>query len=166
MNETTGRREELLPQLAHNYPFVFRDRELVYARVVPGDDYRIESYSSDPSQWIAFGEPLESGRLTPLIVAVGQSGKLFSLGGMGLLALVLSFRLVQAVRNSHRPRTPCRYPTSHAATRPSLGTPDNGHAVRELNAVSYLGVGKLLREERRSAVLDPAPAAAARHVEP
>jgi hypothetical protein len=93
VDETTGRRDELLPRLAHTFPFVFRDWELVYVRVTPGDEYRIESYAAHPTptQWIAFGEPFESGRLTPLIVSVSQSGKLLCLCGLGLLTLVLGF---------------------------------------------------------------------------
>jgi hypothetical protein len=90
VDETTGRRDELLPRLSHTYPFLFRDWELVYVRVTPGDQYRIES-SAGPTEWIAFGEPFESGRLTPLIVGVSQSGKLLCLCGVFLLALVPGF---------------------------------------------------------------------------
>lgn len=90
VDETTGRRDELLPRLAHTFPFVFRDWELVYVRVTPGDEYRLES-STGPTQWISFGEPFESGRLTPLIVGVSQSGKLLCLCGAFLLTLVLGF---------------------------------------------------------------------------
>jgi len=91
VDETTGRREPLLPLLTQTFPFVFRDWELIYVRVTPGDEYRIESRvaGAGPTQWIAFGEPFESGRLTPLIVGVSQSGKLLCLCGAGLLALVL-----------------------------------------------------------------------------
>ena len=88
VDETTGRREQLLPQLGHTFPYIFRDWEMIYARVTPGDDYRIESYDKSPNQWIAFGEPFESGRLTPLIVGLFQSGKLLCLCGLGLLLLV------------------------------------------------------------------------------
>jgi hypothetical protein len=91
VDETTGRRDELLPRLAHTFPFVFRDWELVYVRVTPGNEYRLESYAASPKQWIAFGEPFESGRLTPLIVCVSQSGKLLCFCGLGLLVLVLGF---------------------------------------------------------------------------
>jgi hypothetical protein len=91
VDETTGQRDELLPRLAHTFPFVFRDWELVYVRVTPGDEYRIESRVASPKQWIAFGEPYESGRLTPLIVGVSQSGKLLCFCGVGLLTLVLGF---------------------------------------------------------------------------
>jgi hypothetical protein len=89
VDETTGQREQLLPQLSQTFPYVFRDWELIYARVVPGHDYRIESYDKGPVQWIAFGEPFESGRLTPLIVGLCQSGKLLCLLGFGFLVLVL-----------------------------------------------------------------------------
>lgn len=89
VDETTGKQDELLPRLAWTFPFVFRDWELIYAPVTPGDEYRIESHAVGGAQWIAFGEPYESGRLTPLIVDVSQSGKLLCLGGMTLLALVL-----------------------------------------------------------------------------
>ena len=88
VDETTGQREQLLPQLGHTFPYLFRDWEMIYARVTPGDDYRIESYDKSPNQWIAFGEPFESGRLTPLIVGLFQSGKLLCLCGLGLLLLV------------------------------------------------------------------------------
>ena len=77
-----------MPQLGHTFPYIFRDWEMIYARVTPGDDYRIESYDKSPNQWIAFGEPFESGRLTPLIVGLFQSGKLLCLCGLGLLLLV------------------------------------------------------------------------------
>jgi hypothetical protein len=89
VDETTGRRDELLPRLAHTFPFVFRDWGLVYARVTPGDTYRIESHTTGPQRWLAFGEPFESGRLTPFIVDLGQSGKLLCLCAVGLLTLVL-----------------------------------------------------------------------------
>lgn len=90
VDETTGRRKELLPLLADTFPFVFRDWELVYVRVTPGDEYRLESSAAaGPTQWIAFGEPYESGRLTPLIIGFSQSGKLLCLCGAVLLALVL-----------------------------------------------------------------------------
>jgi hypothetical protein len=59
--------------------------------VTPGDEYRIESSATRPKQWIAFSEPYESGRLTPLIVSVSQSGKLLCFCGVGLLTLVLGF---------------------------------------------------------------------------
>jgi hypothetical protein len=88
VDETTGQREQLLPQLSHTFPYIFRDWELIYARVTPGDSYRIESSDKSPIQWIAFGEPFESGRLTPLIVGLCQSGKLLCLCGLGLLLLV------------------------------------------------------------------------------
>ncbi len=89
VDETTGQREQLLPLLSHTFPYIFRDWELIYARVTPGDDYRIESYDKSPIQWFAFGEPFESGKLTPLIVGLCQSGKLLCLCGLGLLVLVL-----------------------------------------------------------------------------
>jgi hypothetical protein len=89
VDETTGQRVELLPRLANTFPFVFRDWELVYARVTPGDEYRIESHVIGPLRWLAFGEPFESGRLTPLIIGFGQSGKLLCLCAFGLLTLVL-----------------------------------------------------------------------------
>jgi hypothetical protein len=91
-DDTTGQRTELLPQLAHSFPFIFRDWELVYAQVIPGHEYRIESYSTstNPKQWIAFGEPFESGKLTPFIVMATQSGKLLCICGLGFLLLVFS----------------------------------------------------------------------------
>ncbi len=88
-DETTGVRTDLLPQLAHSFPFVFRDWEMIYARITPGDSYRIESYTDGPKDWIAFGEPFESGRLTPFTVAATQSGKLLCYCGLGLLMLAL-----------------------------------------------------------------------------
>jgi hypothetical protein len=96
-DETTGQWTELLPRLSHAFPFVLRDWEWVYARVVPGDEYRIESSSNSPSQWIAFGEPFESGRLTPLIVGLCLSGKLICFCGFGLLVLAFGlYRLGDA----------------------------------------------------------------------
>jgi uncharacterized membrane protein (DUF485 family) len=91
VDETTGQRKELLPLLADSFPFLFRDWELVCVRVIPGDEYRLESSAAaaGPVQWIAFSEPLESGHLTPLIIGVSQSGKLLCLCGAGLLTLVL-----------------------------------------------------------------------------
>jgi len=86
-DEATGQRRELLPQLSRSFPFIFRDWELIYAPVTPGHVYRIESHDSSPNQWIAFGEPFESGKLTPLIVTVGQSGKFLSLCGLAFLVL-------------------------------------------------------------------------------
>ena len=86
-DETTGRRLELLPRLARSFPFVLRDWEAVYARVVPGHRYRIESYTTDPQSWIALGEPFESGAATPFIMTVMQSGKLMCLCGLELLTL-------------------------------------------------------------------------------
>jgi hypothetical protein len=96
VDETTGRRDELLPQLAHTFPFVFRDWEQVYVRVTPGDEYRIESHTTRSKQWIAFGEPFESGRLTPVIVGVSQSGKLLCFCGVGLLTLFLGFHWLRS----------------------------------------------------------------------
>jgi hypothetical protein len=91
VDTTSGQREELLPKLSHTFPFALRDWELIYARVTPGHDYQLESRTAQPGveQWIAFSEPLESGYLTPLIIGLSQSGKLFCLCGMGLLFLVL-----------------------------------------------------------------------------
>jgi hypothetical protein len=82
-----GARLELLPQLAHAFPFLFRDWESVYAPVTPGHTYVIESSASDatPTDWLAFSEPVESGRLTPLTTAISQSGKLISILALGLL---------------------------------------------------------------------------------
>ncbi len=88
-DETTGEKTELLPLLSHSYPFIFRDWELIYVKVTPGHDYRLESSDTSQSQWLAFSEPMESGRLTPFIVGLSQSGKLLCLCGIGLLMLVL-----------------------------------------------------------------------------
>jgi hypothetical protein len=86
---TSGQSEELLPQLSHRFPFIFRDWESVYARVQPGHEYRIESYVQTAQNWIAIGEPFESGRLTPFTVMATQSGKLLCLAGLGLFTLFL-----------------------------------------------------------------------------
>ena len=86
-DDTTGQRTQLLPQLAHSFPFVFRDWETVYAAVTPGHEYRIESYTTDSQAWIAFGEPFESGKSTPVTVMATQSGKLLCLCGLALLTL-------------------------------------------------------------------------------
>jgi len=89
-DETTGEKTEVLPSLAHTYPFVFRDTEEVYAKVTPGHEYRIESSTSSKNGWLAFSEPYESGRLTPFIVGFSQSGKLICILGLGFLLLVLA----------------------------------------------------------------------------
>ena len=106
VDETTGQREQLLPQLSHTFPYIFRDWELIYARVSPADDYRIESYDKSPNQWIAFGEPFESGRLTPLIVGLFQSGKLLCLCGLGFLVLVLGFDWVAIWQDQTKAKEP------------------------------------------------------------
>jgi len=80
----------LLPQLAHGFPFIFRDWESVYTRVQPGHVYRVESYVQGAENWLAVGEPFESGRLTPFTVMITQSGKLIVLVGIGLFTLYLA----------------------------------------------------------------------------
>ena len=102
LDETTGQRTELLPRLAHTFPFVFRDWELIYVRVTPGDEYRIESHATDGMQWIAFGEPYESGRLTPLIVGAGQSGKLLCLCGLALMVFALGLEWRESLQQKWR----------------------------------------------------------------
>jgi hypothetical protein len=92
VDTTDGSRTEMLPRLARTYPFVFRDWEMIYARVIPRHSYRIESRDASAAGWLAFSEPLESGRLTPLIVGFCQSGKFFCLLGAGLLMLALYLR--------------------------------------------------------------------------
>jgi hypothetical protein len=57
-DETTGQREQLLPQLGHTFPYLFRDWEMIYARVTRGDNYRIESYDKSPTQWMLSVNPL------------------------------------------------------------------------------------------------------------
>ncbi len=94
-DETDGSRVELLPRLARTFPFVLRDWEMTYARVTPGHEYRIESRDRSPTGWLAFSEPLESGRLTPVVVGICQSGKMLCLCGLGLLALVLYLRWLE-----------------------------------------------------------------------
>ena len=86
-DETDGSCVELLPRLARTFPFVLRDWEVIYARVTAGHTYRLESHAAGAAAWLAFSEPLESGRLTPWIVGVCQSGKLFCLVGLGLVTL-------------------------------------------------------------------------------
>ncbi len=102
VDDTTGKRSELLPLMARTFPFVFRDWELIYVHVTPGDEYRIESYAAGGMQWIAFGEPFESGRLTPWIVGVSQSGKLLCLGGIALITLALGFEWMKDLRQNWR----------------------------------------------------------------
>ena len=96
-DETDGSRVELLPKLARAFPFVLRDWEMIYAKVTPGHDYRIESRDASPVGWLAFSEPLESGRLTPLVLGFCQSGKLLCLGGLGLLALAAYLRWLENI---------------------------------------------------------------------
>ena len=102
LDETSGSRQELLPRLSHTFPFVLRDWEMIYAKVVPGHDYRIESSDRSPTEWLAFSEPLESGRLTPLTVGLCQSGKLLCLAGLGLLMLALYLRWLENARDTSR----------------------------------------------------------------
>lgn len=89
IDETSGQSQDLLSQLRKTFPTVFRDWELVYAPVVPGHVYHLEARveGNDYDHWLAFGEPKESGRLTPFIIGFSQSGKLFCLCGLSLLAL-------------------------------------------------------------------------------
>jgi len=89
IDETTGQRDELLPRLSHSFPFVFRDSQEIYAPVTPGHEYRIESSTSSRRGWLAFSEPYESGKLTPLIVGFSQSGKLLCICGLAFLVVVL-----------------------------------------------------------------------------
>ena len=86
VDQTTGSRLSLIPRLEHTFPSFFRDMESVYARVVPGHTYVIESTAEDatPQQWIAFADPVEAGWLTPLTVGATQSGKLLCLLALGL----------------------------------------------------------------------------------
>jgi hypothetical protein len=97
VDDTAGTREELLPKLAHQFPFLFRDWEWVYARVIPGHEYRIASQAKPVNfdQWIAFGEPFESGRLTPLLVGLSQSGKWICMLGLGFLAASLGIGFLE-----------------------------------------------------------------------
>lgn len=113
VDESADRRTELLPLLAHTFPFVFRDWELVYVRVTPGDEYRIESHAAGAGskQWIALGEPFESGRLTPLIIDISQSGKLLCLCGIGLLTLGLGLNwLGNSQSNKAKEKQQFRFP--------------------------------------------------------
>jgi hypothetical protein len=102
VDENTGQKRDLLPLLAHSFPYIFRDWEMIYAKVIPGHDYRILSSDTNPNakQWIAFGEPFESGKLTPLIVIVSQSGKLLCLVGIFFLMLVFGFDNIEKFRRS------------------------------------------------------------------
>ncbi len=95
VDDTAGTREELLPKLSRQFPFLFRDWETVYTHVVPGHEYHVESeaHPADFEQWIALGEPFESGRLTPLILGLGQSGKLICLLGLGFVTLSIGIGL-------------------------------------------------------------------------
>ncbi|NQT18705.1 MAG: hypothetical protein HQ592_03305, partial [Planctomycetes bacterium] len=88
VRESTGERRELLSRLLYGYPSLLRDREEISVPVVPGEAYRIEAADTDPVAWFAFSEPRDAGRLSPVMVALFNSSKLFALAGAGLFMLV------------------------------------------------------------------------------
>jgi hypothetical protein len=89
VDDTSGERRELLPLLRNTAPLIFRDWELIYFPVTPGHAYHLEARVTgiEADHWLAFGEPRESGRLTPFIIGFSQSGKLFCLLGLLLVTL-------------------------------------------------------------------------------
>lgn len=96
VEDQTGIRQDLLKKLRWDYPFILRDRELVYARVTPGFWYHVEAVGGTEESWFAFSDPRESGRLTPLTEGVLNSGKLMVLAGVCLSALLVMVRRERA----------------------------------------------------------------------
>jgi hypothetical protein len=85
----TGAETQLLPQLRSRFPFVFRDRETVYVKVEKGRQYRVKAVDMSDSDWFAFSQPWEGGRLTWFTQTLLDSGKLIIL--CGLLPLAIAF---------------------------------------------------------------------------
>ena len=81
----TGRETALLPQLKAGFPSIFRDREVVRAKVEKGRQYVVKAVDATEGDWFAFSQPWEGGRLTWLTQPLLDSGKLMMLCGLLLL---------------------------------------------------------------------------------
>jgi hypothetical protein len=89
VEQATGHETPLLPQLRSRFPSLFRDQEIVTAPVKKGARYVVQASDASPSEWFAFSQPWEGGRLTGITQALLDSGKLVLFCGLLLLVVAL-----------------------------------------------------------------------------
>jgi hypothetical protein len=82
----SGEKISVLPKLARSLPSIFRDREVAVIPVTAGRRYRLEASDQSQTEWFAFSEPADAGRMAPVLFGLTASGKLFAFLGILLAA--------------------------------------------------------------------------------